>query len=197
MSHNTWIHKFSRHLASPLVNTAITPNHITTMRLLSGVAAAGFFALDNYYWGLCGVFFFLLSMVLDRMDGELARLSGKSSQFGSYYDLSTDAVCNALTFVALGVAATDSFLGTWAIVIGLIAGLSIAVIFTAVMLTEIKLGHGGATLNSWHGFDPDDAIVFVPIGMLFDLGDILLISAGFCTPLVAVILVYVMYQRRV
>ena len=41
MSHNTWIHRIVRVGVRPLVPTAVSPNHITRLRLILGVAAAG------------------------------------------------------------------------------------------------------------------------------------------------------------
>ena len=98
MSYNTWIHKFARQLVQPLVDTPVTPNHLTTGRLLSGLAAAACFAFGETLWNMLGALAFIISMVLDRADGELARLSGKSSRFGAIYDLITDAICNSALF---------------------------------------------------------------------------------------------------
>ena len=83
MSYNTWIHQFARQLVQPLVNTPVTPNHLTTGRLLFGLSAAVCFCFDETFWNVMGALAFVISMVLDRADGELARLSGKSSRFGA------------------------------------------------------------------------------------------------------------------
>ena len=40
MSHNTWIHRGVRILVRPLAKTPVTPNQITTLRLLTGIGAA-------------------------------------------------------------------------------------------------------------------------------------------------------------
>jgi len=60
---------------------------------------------------------------MDRADGELARLSGKSSRFGAIYDLVTDAICNAALFIGLGVAAMNGELGGWGLLMGVVAGI--------------------------------------------------------------------------
>ncbi|MCH8834893.1 MAG: CDP-alcohol phosphatidyltransferase family protein, partial [Proteobacteria bacterium] len=63
----------------PLVGTAVTPNHLTTLRLATGLAAAGALAVGTSPWQHVGAAIFVVSLVLDRADGELARLAGKTS----------------------------------------------------------------------------------------------------------------------
>ena len=36
---DSWTHKIARVCILPLVNTPVTPNHLTTLRLASGIAA--------------------------------------------------------------------------------------------------------------------------------------------------------------
>lgn len=196
MSHNTWIHRISRQLVRPLVNTPVTPNHVTTGRFVSGIAAAGCFAVDERSWDVIGAGIFVLSMLLDRADGELARMKGSTSRFGAFYDLATDAISNSCAFLALGIAAMDGNLGTWALPVGIVAGISISTIFVLLIFTEAQYGNGIATFDAHAGFDPDDALILVPIGLLFGLGDILLIGAGVCAPIAVLLVGYHLYRRR-
>lgn len=196
MSYNTWIHKFSRVLVQPLVDTPVTPNHLTTGRLLFGLAAAVCFGFDSNNLNIIGAIAFVISMVLDRADGELARLSGKSSRFGAIYDLVTDAICNSALFIGIGIAATDTTLGQWAIVLGVIAGVCISIIFYTVIQVASEVKASAASFNAFAGFDPDDAIVIVPIGVVFGIGPVLLVLAAIITPFVAIYIGYDMYQRR-
>lgn len=196
MSYNTWIHRFSRVLVQPLVDTALTPNHLTTGRLISGLAAAGCFAVGEDLWNWAGAVSFVISMVLDRADGVLARLSGKSSRFGALYDLTADAICNSALFIGIGIAATDGSLGNWAILLGIIAGLSVSIIFYTVIRVAAEVDTGAVAFNAHAGFDPDDAMILVPLGILFGLGNLLLILAASITPLVAIYIGHDMHQRR-
>ena len=196
MSYNTWIHRFSRVLVQPLVDTAVTPNHLTTGRLIFGLAAAGCFAVGEDQWNWAGAVSFIISMVLDRADGELARLGGKSSHFGGLYDLIADAICNSVLFISIGIAATNSNLGNWAILLGVIAGLCISIIFYAVIRVAAEVDAGAASFNARAGFDPDDAMILVPLGILFGLGNLILILAAVVTPFVAMYIGKDMYQRR-
>jgi archaetidylinositol phosphate synthase len=196
MSYNTWIHKFARGLVRPLVNTAITPNHLTTGRLVFGLVAAVCFSVGETVWNVMGALTFIISMVLDRADGELARLSGKSSRFGAIYDLVTDAICNAALFIGLGVAAMNAGLGLWGIAMGVVAGISISIIFYAVIEVAASVDASAAAFNSFAGFDPDDAIIIVPIGALLGYGQLLLTLAAIITPFVAIYICHDMYKRR-
>ena len=97
MSHDTWIHRVARVMVvKPLIHTAVTPNQVTTARLLTGIAAAAALAIGPE-WQNLGAAVFVLSVVLDRADGDLARLTGRTSASGHRYDMIADAVSNALT----------------------------------------------------------------------------------------------------
>jgi phosphatidylglycerophosphate synthase len=164
--------------------------------LISGLAAAGCFAVGEELWNWAGAVSFIISMVLDRADGELARLSGKSSRFGAIYDLVVDSICNSAVFIGIGIAATDSFLGNWAIMLGIIAGICISIIFYTIIRVAADVDASAASFNARAGFDPDDAMILVPLGILFGLGNLLLILAAAITPLVAIYIGNDMYQRR-
>ena len=110
MSHNTWIHRLVRPMVEPLVDSPVTPNQVTTLRLIFGLSAAAACMAGGQTWISIGGVLFLISMLLDRADGTLARLSGKKSRFGHRYDLVADAVCNASIFVGLGIGLRDSSL---------------------------------------------------------------------------------------
>lgn len=196
MSQDTWLHRITRRLVRPLVNTPVTPNHLTTGRLLTALVAAACFALDTPAGNVAGALLFLVSMLLDRADGELARLQKSSSRFGALYDLVTDAISNAAVFIGFGVAAMDRLPGHWALVLGCVAGVSITVIFTLVIATEAQLGVGTTAFEARAGFDPDDGMLVVPVAAAFGLGDLLLVSAAVCTPVVAVFICRNVLRRR-
>ena len=100
MSHNTWIHKIARvTIVRPLAKTPVTPNQLTTVRIIAGVSAAMSVAHGSVEWANYGAILFILSMLLDRADGDLARMTGRTSPGGHTYDLFADAFCNALIFI--------------------------------------------------------------------------------------------------
>lgn len=186
MSHNTWVHQGVRRLVRPLVDTPVTPNQITVGRLVTGLAAAGALAWGTDEGRILGAALFCVSFVLDRADGELARLSGKSSPGGHLFDLWSDSVCNALIFVGLGVGLQNGGVA-WATPMGLVAGASVALILWMVLRVEASNGARGAELGSVGGFDPDDAILFVPLALFMGWAEGLLWAAALVTPVVALL----------
>jgi len=186
----------TRPLVRPLAPTPVRPNHLTTARLVTGVLAAACFGMDRFSWDVVGALVFVLSMLLDRADGELARLQNSGSRFGFLYDIITDAFCNAAILLGLGVAAMNGKLGTWALLMSIIAGVCISAILSMVMLTEMRHGGDSTRFESFAGFDPDDAMLLIPVAVLFGLGDTLVVLAAVLTPLAAV-LIYLDLKKRV
>ncbi len=79
MSHDTWFHRAARVVARPLARSPVTPNQVTTLRLAAGLAAAAALAEGGADWRNWGAAIFVLAMFLDRLDGALTRLTGKTS----------------------------------------------------------------------------------------------------------------------
>ena len=194
MSHDTWIHRVVRPAVRPLVGTPITPNHITTLRLVTGLAAAAAFAEGGESWRAWGGGIFLLSMLLDRADGELARLGGMASRRGHTYDLSADAACNTLVFVGLGIGLRSGTFGDWAVPMGILAAVAVAVIFWLVAMLEKRRGIPAGGLSAFAGFDPDDALLVVPLALWSGFAEALLVAAGIGAPAFA-IFVYVKFRH--
>ncbi len=135
------------------------------------------FGVGQEFWTVAGSILFIVSMLLDRADGILARLSGKTSPWGHKYDLVSDSLSNALAFIGIGVGLRESELGFWAIPLGVLAGLSVTAVLWLVMRAEDQEGSRAAELEGTAGFDPDDAMLFVPVAMLLGW-DLYLISAA-------------------
>src|ERR1700753_1604584 len=87
-----WDARLARRLVTPLKDSRATPNHLTTVRLAVGLAAAAAFLPGTYRWMNIGALLMVLSNFLDHTDGELARISGKTSRIGHIYDLASDAL---------------------------------------------------------------------------------------------------------
>ncbi len=182
MSHDSWVHRIVRVSVRPLVDSPIRPNHLTTLRLLSGLAAAAAFAEGSAQWREWGVWIFLASLFLDHADGELARMSGKSSRWGHIYDLITDGLCNAGIFIGLGVGLHGGVLDAWALPMGVIAGFAIILVFAMTFSLEARLGPRAGELGGIAGFDPDQGMLLVPIALWLGWAPWLLAAAAFGAP---------------
>jgi phosphatidylglycerophosphate synthase len=195
MSHNTWIHKIVRVGVRPLVDTPVTPNHLTTLRIATGLAATAAYAAGTAEWRAWGGVIFVLSMLLDRADGELARLGGKTSPWGHKYDLIADAFCNAIILVGVGLGIRDGAFGLWAPAMGAIAGVAIAAILLLILGVERLEGEGAGEIGGAAGFDPDDAMLAVPVIMWMGWVEALIVAASIGAPGFALFL-YLKFRRR-
>jgi phosphatidylglycerophosphate synthase len=155
------------------------------LRLATGLGAAVICALGPDTWQHIGAGVFLLSVLMDRADGELARLSGKISEQGHRYDLIADTVCNAAIFLGIGIGLRHDWLGAWSILLGLVAGLAISAIFLTVLDQERQKGLRAAELGSMAGFDPDDGILAVPLFLWLGFAQELIIAGAVGAPLFA------------
>src|SRR5882757_9014684 len=75
-----WDARLARRLVTPLKDSWVTPNYLTTIRLFVGLAAAASFIPGTYGWSNLAAVFLILSNFLDHTDGELARISCKTSR---------------------------------------------------------------------------------------------------------------------
>lgn len=104
---NPAIRPFNRKLAAPLTRlfawTPITPNQITTLSLACGVGAGWCLMQGRWGLGLVAACLLQLSYVLDNCDGEIARLKGLSSAWGSWYDTIADGVIHVTFFAGLAI----------------------------------------------------------------------------------------------
>src|SRR3981081_251313 len=134
-----WDARLARRLVTPLKDSRATPNHLTAVRLAFGLAAAAAFLPGTYGWSNIGALLLVLSNFLDHTDGELARISGKSSRIGHWYDLASDAAVTILLFIAMGVGVggiAGTVLQAPPAALGALAGCAIALIFFLRMRIE-------------------------------------------------------------
>jgi phosphatidylglycerophosphate synthase len=164
-----WDARLARRLVSPLRDSRVTPNHLTTVRLAVGIAGAAALTPGTFVWSNLGALLIVLSNFLDHADGELARISGKSSRIGHLYDLVSDALVTVLLFVAIGIGAeaTDPvhapLLGIPPVGLGVIAGTAVATIFLLRMRIEAMAGKAGTRQARLAGFETEDVLYLMPL----------------------------------
>ncbi|WP_439816111.1 CDP-alcohol phosphatidyltransferase family protein [Zavarzinia sp. CC-PAN008] len=174
-------------MVRPLVGTGVTPNHLTTLRLASGLAACGFLALGTDTGAWWGGGLWLASAFLDRADGELARIGNMMSPGGHLYDYYVDQAVNVLFFIAIGFGLQESWLGAWSVPLGFVAGISLLVCNWWSELLERASGPNVRAYSGKWGFDPDDALYLMgPLAWLHWLSPIL-VGAAIATPIIMTI----------
>jgi len=121
-------------LTRGLLNSRVTPNQVTGMSLLAGLVGAWLLGGEGGVRSLLGLILFQLSIILDHVDGEIARLKYQYSRLGKWLDNFSDhavdlAVIAFLTwrvatghppayFIVLGLAAALGITGAFLVVFG-------------------------------------------------------------------------------
>jgi CDP-diacylglycerol--glycerol-3-phosphate 3-phosphatidyltransferase len=82
-----------------LRKTRLTPDHLTIVGLLVGIAAAVAIGFGRLWVGLALV---ILAALPDLLDGALAKASGTSSQRGAFFDSTVDRVTDSLLLGGIG-----------------------------------------------------------------------------------------------
>jgi len=179
-----WDARIANLLVRPLRNGFVHPNHVTTISLLLGLCAAGLAARGGG-WLHWAALLLMLSMLVDHADGELARMTGKSSEFGHRYDVTSDAIVKVLFFVGLGLGLRDSTLGALAPWMGACAGVSIAAVFYLWQQAEGALGKNVVVQASWSGFETEDVLYLIGPVAWFGGASIFMICAAIGAPVFA------------
>ncbi|MET3551313.1 phosphatidylglycerophosphate synthase [Burkholderia sp. 567] len=183
----TWDARLARALVRPLIDTPVTPNHLTTLRLLIGLAGAWCLAQGGFGWSNAGAFLIVLSNFVDHTDGELARISGKSSKIGHFYDLAADALVTVALFVSMGVGivAQGGQMAASPVLLGALAGGAVALIFFLRMRIESVAGKAGTKQAFAGGFETEDVLYLLPLVTLTDSVQPFLLAASIGAPLFA------------
>ncbi len=172
-----WDQRLARLLVGPLRHSPVTPNAITTLTLILGLLAAWLLAQGGDASHL-GAALFVLACLLDHADGELARLTGRASTFGHYYDLITDALVMTALFVGIGVGLGADVHGAATVSLGLIAGGAVALAVLLRLELERRAGKAAVRQANLFGFEAQDLLYLVgPATWLGGLEAFLILAA--------------------
>ena len=197
-SDKPWDARLAYRLVYPFRNSWLTPNYFTSLRLLFGILACIALSRGGYLWGNIGAGCFVISNFLDHTDGEFARMTGKSSRFGHYYDLICDALVNVLLFLGIGFGLMQGSFGYYAMLMGTLSGISVAAIFHMRHFIEETLGKSGARQPHFGGMEAEDVLYLLPLLSLTDQLGHFLMLATIGAPLFAlwVLTKYLPLKRR-
>ena len=131
-----------RHLSYPLtlflLRLPVTPNQVTGLSLLLGLAGAACFLAGDWSWGVAGGLLLLACYVFDNCDGEIARVKDLSSAFGARLDDLADWLVDASFFAALGIGtaiAREESLWLW---LGLAAAAGATIDYVVDLIKEAR-----------------------------------------------------------
>ncbi len=108
-----------------LYYTPVTPNAVTLLSLLAGIAGGVVLALPDGSLIIAAIGFYLKD-ILDSADGQLARAKGLYSRKGRFLDSIGDFLVNAALFSGIGVAlAREGYSTVEAVLLGLVGFLGV------------------------------------------------------------------------
>jgi phosphatidylglycerophosphate synthase len=130
-----------------LVTTRVTPNQLTYLMTLFGVLAAPALLVPGVPGAVLGVLMVQLYLLLDCVDGEVARWKKQFSLGGVYLDRVGAYLCDAAVLVGLGLRAADLWGGgrvdwLWAF-LGTLAALGAILVKAETDLVGVARHQGG------------------------------------------------------
>jgi phosphatidylserine synthase len=99
------LRRFSKLLTWVAVKIGATPNQVTIASFAIGLYAAFLFAQGDFWSILIGAVLLQVSIIVDCVDGELARYTRKFSELGAWLDAITDRVKEYAVFLGLAYGA--------------------------------------------------------------------------------------------
>lgn len=93
--------RISRFISRRAACTDLSPNQITLIGMSIGLCGAFCLSLAGYGIQLFGSLLFVICIIVDGVDGEVARLTLKESPFGHYLDITTDNIVHAAVFIGI------------------------------------------------------------------------------------------------
>ncbi len=102
------LNKFSIYFTWFFSRTSVTPNKVTFLMIISGIAGGVFLAMGNYINALAGALFLYIFLVLDLTDGELARYKKIFSKRGKFLDFAANDIVFTSVFLSLSLKVFNS-----------------------------------------------------------------------------------------
>ena len=178
MATKPWDSRLAHAAILPLRGTWVHPNHVTTLALLTGLSAAALYATATRTGADLGAAGWIVASILDHADGELARLTGKVSEFGHRYDRAADLIVKLSLFAGLGASLRHGPLQSWALPLGLLGGRSLLAIFALRGELARRRGPGAFKQPTAGGFEVEDILYLIaPLTWLGWLGPFLVCTA--------------------
>ena len=107
------LRKFSKLFTWAAVRLKMTPNQVTLISFAIGLFSAYEFSRGTFWTIFAGAILLQLSIIIDCVDGELARYTRQFSALGAWLDAITDRIKEYLVFFALAYGAAKSGRDLW------------------------------------------------------------------------------------
>jgi phosphatidylglycerophosphate synthase len=150
--------RLARYMIRPFARTPLTPNMVTGISFAFGLASACVFATAMDTMAGWGALLFMLAVLTDHMDGELARMTGRTSKIGHHLDYIVGTLNYAALFIGLGIGMSAGPWGDAALALGLTVGIANPVICGLRMLMDSRHGAEAVEHPRFGGFEIEDFI---------------------------------------
>lgn len=114
-----FLRKISKIFTGLAVRLKMTPNQVTLISFAIGLFSAYEFSKGTFWTIFAGAVLLQLSIIIDCVDGELARYTRQFSQLGAWLDAITDRIKEYLVFYALAYGAAKQGRDLWIPAIGM------------------------------------------------------------------------------
>ncbi|MFI1864096.1 CDP-alcohol phosphatidyltransferase family protein [Streptomyces jumonjinensis] len=104
-----YMREISLHVDPYLVNTRITPNQLTYLMIVVGIIGGAALLIPGLTGAILAAVLFQIYLLLDCVDGEVARWRGQTSITGVYLDRVGHYLCEAALLIGFGVRGADVF----------------------------------------------------------------------------------------
>jgi len=149
------VRHLSHRLTTILLPWPVTPNQITVISLLLGLAGAFLFLFGDWYLDIAGGLLLVACYTLDNCDGEIARIKGLSSEFGARLDDIVDSTVDTCFFVTLGYGTAQSTHQQIWLWLGLAAAVGAVIDFWVEQVKEARLkGKEGVKSREEYAVEP-------------------------------------------
>jgi len=91
----------SLRISKMLLKTGITPNQISVLSFVIGLAGASFFFVGEYFYLILGGMLVHIHSIVDGCDGEVARLKLRQTKYGGWLDSVLDRYVDAAIILGL------------------------------------------------------------------------------------------------
>ncbi|MBK9216870.1 MAG: CDP-alcohol phosphatidyltransferase family protein [Chloracidobacterium sp.] len=85
-----------------IFKTPITPNMVSLIGVIVSIYSGYLFSRGGYFYGVVAALVTYLSALLDHVDGAIARIKSKESDFGAHFD----TLCDYVFYVSFGLGVT-------------------------------------------------------------------------------------------
>ena len=100
--------KISIYVTKLFLYTPITANQVTFLMMLVGILSAVFYIKGEYFYSLFAIFLFHIYILLDFVDGEVAKYRKQFTRRGAYLDLMSHIIINPLLIMGMAIGSYNN-----------------------------------------------------------------------------------------